>query len=111
MEFSRIEILNKELGVGACDIEDIPENVETSMPREQITVIYWYERDWLILNKGNSNYERYKGLLLEYLRMNNKQQKEVKDFSLTMGVTFFEFINKALRIRRKRYKVNLQKIA
>ena len=78
MYFPRIEIISEELGLGACDIEDIPEYLEQTMPREQITVLYWYERDWLILNKGNINYNRYKAILTEYLQMNDRQRKRLK---------------------------------
>lgn len=111
MYFPRIEIISEELGLGACDIEDIPEYLEQTMPREQITVLYWYERDWLILNKGNINYNRYKAILTEYLQMNDRQRKRLKDFAETMNITFFAFVNQALRIRRNRYQAKLKKTA
>lgn len=111
MYFPRIEIISEELGLGACNIEDIPEYLEQTMPREQITVLYWYERDWLVLNKGNANYNRYKVILTEYLQMSDKQRKRLKDFAETMNMTIFAFVNQALRIRRNRYKAKLRKTA
>lgn len=108
MYFPRLEIINTELGIGACELEDIPQYLEQTMPREYVTVLYWYKKDWLVLNKGNANYEWYKSILQEYLQLNNWQRKEVKDFSETVGMTFFKFVNEALRIRRKRLNAKMR---
>lgn len=109
MYFPRLEIINTELGVGACELEDIPHYLEQTMPREYVTVLYWYEKDWLVLNKGNVNYKWYKKMLQEYLQLNDRQRKEVKELSETMGMTFFKFVNEALRIRRKRLNAVVRK--
>lgn len=60
MHFPKIEIINDEFGIGACNLEDIPEHLEKKLPREQIAALYWHERDWLVLNKGNLHYDYYK---------------------------------------------------
>lgn len=104
MSFRRIEIINGELGIGACEGEDIPHSLKQQMPLNQITVLYWYERDWLILNKDNPNYQYYKNLLEDYLKMEDVDKKLLNDFALEHGITFFSFVNRVLRIRRKWYK-------
>ncbi|MBA2215240.1 hypothetical protein [Sellimonas intestinalis] len=111
MYFPRLEIINIELRVGACELGDIPRYLESVMPLECVTVLYWYKKDWLVLNKGNANYEWYKNILQEYLQLNDWQRKEVKEFSETMGMTFFKFINEVLRIRRKRLNAAIRKTA
>lgn len=107
MNFQRIEIINKELGIGACEGEDIPHSLKLQMPLNQITVLYWCERDWLILNKSNPNYQKYKELLTGYLQMDDLERKKLKDFALEQKVTFFNFVNQVLRIRRKWYKTKV----
>lgn len=107
MNFQRIEIINEELGIGACEGENIPQSLKQQMPLNQITVLYWYERDWLILNKSNPNYQKYKELLTDYLQMDDLERKKLKDFALERKVTFFDFVNQVLRIRRKRYKTKV----
>lgn len=104
MNFQGIEIIDRELRVGACEGEDIPQSLKQQMPLNQITVLYWYERDWLILNKSNPNYQRYKDMLTIYLQMDDLKRKEIKDFALKKKATFFDFVNRVLRIRRKWYK-------
>lgn len=111
MYFPRIEIINEELGIGACNVEDIPEYLEKELPREQITVLYWYEKDWLVLNKGNLHYDAYKSFLKDYLQMTDEERKKLNEFAKTLQMTFFDFVNQALRIRRKRYKAQLKKTA
>lgn len=49
MHFSKIEIINEEFQIGACSGKDVPEYLQQELPKEQITVLYWYERDWFIL--------------------------------------------------------------
>lgn len=111
MQFSKMEIINEELGIGACNVEDIPEYLEKELPREQITVLYWYERDWLVLNKGNLHYDAYESFLTNYLQMTNEERKKLNEFAKTFRMTFFDFVNRVLRIRRKRHKEQLKKTA
>lgn len=105
MNLQRMEIVNAELGIGACTGDDIPQSLKQQMPLRQITVLYWYERDWLVLNKDNPNYQRYKNLLEDYLKMEDVDKKLLNDFGMERGITFFNFVNKVLRIRRNRYRV------
>lgn len=111
VNFSNLEIINGEYFVAACDKEEIPQYIEQTTPLEQVTVLYWHERDCLILNKSNPLYERYKELLLLYLEMTDYQRKQLNEYAKTMNITFFDFLNKALRIRRRYYKASLKKTA
>lgn len=62
---------------------------------------YTPERDAIVLNKKHKNYERYKDLLLIYLQFNDLQKKEFLPMARSMGMTFFDSINRVLRMRKK----------
>ena len=62
---------------------------------------YIPERDAIVLNKKHKNYEHYKDLLLIYLQFNDSQKKEFLPLPRSMGMTFFDSINKVLRMRKK----------
>ena len=104
MNLQRMEIVNAELGIGACIGDDIPQSIKQKMPLRQITILYWHERDWLVLNKDNPNYQHYKSLLEDYLKMEDVDKKLLNDFAMEHGATFFSFVNRVLRIRKKRYR-------
>lgn len=62
---------------------------------------YIPEQDAIVLNKKHKNYEHYKDLLLIYLQFNDSQKKEFLVMPRSMGMTFFDSINKVLRMRKK----------
>ena len=62
---------------------------------------YIPERDVIVLNKKHKNYEHYKDLLLIYLQFNDSQKKEFLPMPRSMGMTFFDSINKVLRMRKR----------
>lgn len=62
---------------------------------------YIPERDVIVLNKKHKSYEHYKDLLLIYLQFNDSQKKEFLVMPRSMGMTFFDSINKVLRMRKK----------
>ena len=62
---------------------------------------YIPERDVIVLNQKHKNYEHYKDLLLIYLQFNDSQKKEFLVMPRSMGMTFFDSINKVLRMRKK----------
>lgn len=53
------------------------------------------------MNKNHKNYEDYKKLLLIYLSFDDLQRKEFLSMARSIGTTFFDSINKVLRIRKK----------
>lgn len=66
---------------------------------------YIPERDAIVLNKKYKNYEHYKDLLLVYLQFNDLQKKEFLPMPRSMGMTFFDSINKVLRMRKKIFRL------
>lgn len=62
---------------------------------------YIPEQDAIVLSKKHKNYEHYKDLLLIYLQFNDLQKKEFLPMPRSMGMTFFDSINKVLRMRKK----------
>lgn len=105
MGLSKIEIIDGELGIAACDKDVIPQDVIGNLNKDEITVFYCYKRDWFVLNKGHKYHKFYKDILKEYLEMSDYQRARVNEYVKEKGITFFDFINKALRIRRKRYQL------
>ena len=62
---------------------------------------YIPERDAIVLNKKHKNYEHYKDLLLVYLQFNDLQKREFLSMPRSMGMTFFDSVNRVLRMRKK----------
>ncbi len=113
MRIERLEIINAgDAGiVFACEKEFLPEELRVGHNAEQCTVFYYPERDSIVLNKNNPNYLRFKDLLIEYLNFNDLQRKEFHDLMDPMPITFFSFIDKILRIQRKRAKFRKKNIS
>lgn len=65
------------------------------------TFSYIPEQDAIVMNKNHKNYEDYKKLLLIYLSFDDLQRKEFLSMARSIGTTFFDSINKVLRIRKK----------
>ena len=55
----------------------------------------------LVLNKDNRLYEKYKEMLIYYLQMTDIQRAEILNEARKINMTFFDFINRVLRIQRK----------
>lgn len=104
----KLEIIDGEHGVAACKSADIPQHICSEHDKNEVTVWYWFQRDWLILNKDNPYYEHWKGLLLDYLQLKDLSRKELNDYAKANNTTFFDFINQSLRIRRKLYQSRKQ---
>lgn len=101
----RFEILNvggDDYEIFACDKELLPEKLRSEPLSTICTVFYHSKRDVLVLNKNNPNYPQYKSLLIDYLNLNNTERKMICDYAKTNGISFFSFVNKILRIQRKR---------
>lgn len=68
---------------------------------EFLTFYYVPELDAIVLNKNHKNYGHFKELLPIYLQFNNLQKKEFLPMPRGMGMTFFDSVNKVLRVRKK----------
>lgn len=95
------EIISTTLKIAACEKDVIPEYIARQMPREQVNILYLPKEDWLILNKDNRFYEKYKQMLCTYLDFTDREKKQVCEYAREKGLEFFDFVNRALRIRRK----------
>lgn len=58
----------------ACS-DNVPSDIRQIMPEKQATVFYLHQKDYLVLNTQNKNYEFYKDILFGYLSMENLQKK------------------------------------
>ncbi len=84
---------------------------------EFLTFYYVPELDAIVLNKNHKNYGHFKELLPIYLQFNNLQKKEFLPMPRGMGMTFFDSVNKVLRVRKKiknsnkykQYHINIQR--
>lgn len=96
-----IKIINEEYGIASCSKEDIPLYILKYCKAENVNIFYLHQRDWLVLNEGNPNFERLKELTLLYLELDNRARSEITDESMKMGMRFFIFLNEIIRIRKK----------
>ena len=55
----RIKLLNTELGIGVCNTEDVPAWVAKHGPAAEVAFFYFHQRDWIVLNEDNPNFELY----------------------------------------------------
>ena len=95
-----IKIINAEYGVAFCPKEDIPLYILKYCKAENVNIFYLHQRDWLVLNEGNPNFERLKELTLLYLELDNQARSKITDESMKMGMRFFTFLNEIIRIQK-----------
>ena len=72
---------------------------------EFLAFYYVPELDAIVLNKNHKNYGHFKELLLIYLQFNSLQKKEFLPMPRGMGMTFFDSVNKVLRMRKKIFRL------
>lgn len=105
-----IKIINGKYGIASCLKEDIPLYILNRCKAENVNIFYLHQKDWLVLNEGNPNFEKLKELTLLYLELDNQDRKKIYDYSMKMGMSFFGFLNEIIRIRRKMYNKSSNKI-
>lgn len=66
-----------------------------------MNIFYLHQRDLLVLNEGNPNFEILKESTLLYLELDNRDRSKITDESMKMGMRFFTFLNEIIRIRKK----------
>lgn len=62
----RIKLLNTELGIGVCNAEDVPAWATKHGPAAEVAFFYFHQRDWIVLNEDNQNFELYKMVVENY---------------------------------------------
>ena len=98
---ARISIVNGEHGIASCQKGDIPLYILRRCKAENVNIFYLHQRDWLVLNEGNPNFENLKEITLLYLESDDEVRKTICDEALERGINFFKFLNEVIRIRRK----------
>lgn len=96
-----IKIINAEYGIASCYKEDIPLYILKYCKAEKVNIFYLHQRDLLVLNEGNPNFEILKESTLLYLELDNRDRSKITDESMKMGMRFFTFLNEIIRIRKK----------
>ena len=72
----RIKLLNIEHGIGLCNTKDIPEWVSKFGPAEEVAFFYIHQRDYIVLNEDNPNFELYKIVVEQYEDFSDLSKKE-----------------------------------
>lgn len=102
-----IKILNIEHGIGLCNTEDIPKWVSRFGRVEDVAFFYFHQRDWIVLNEDNPNFELYKRVVENYEYFSDLSKKEFaerckRDFpKVAQALKVLDYVN---RIRRNLYR-------
>lgn len=103
----RIKLLNTELGIGSCNTEDVPAWVTKYGPAEEVAFFYFHQRDFIVLNEDNPNFELYKKVVENYEDFSDMAKKEFsegckRDFpKVAQALKVLDYVN---RIRRNLYR-------
>ena len=71
------------------------------MDAQDVTCFYLHTVDLLILNSSHKYFEHYKSLLETFLEIDDLGRKQICYEARRLGMTFFDFINRIIRIRKK----------
>lgn len=108
----RIKFLNTEYFIGSCNNEDILECITKLGPAKDVAFFYYHDRDWIVLNEDNVNYEFYKGIIESYLSFTDEIRRDFMERAFEISKSVYRSLrclNYILRIRRKLYKSMLRK--
>lgn len=103
----KIKLLNAEHGVGSCSTEDIPEWVSRFGPAAEVAFFYFHQRDWIVLNEDNPNFELYKMVVENYEDFSDMAKKEFAEGckrdspKVAQALKVLDYVN---RIRRNLYR-------
>ena len=109
----KIKILNEEYGIGSCNVKDIPKWVTKFGCAKDAVFFYCKERDWIVLNEDNVNYEFYKSIIEGYLLLDNEQKRDLMILALKTDIRIYralQNLNWIIRVRRKLYKSMVGKV-
>ena len=75
-------VISKQYRIGSCLIEEIPESYmerlkEQNCRLDRLTMFYYRESDFLILNEQNELYEQCSDLVLTYMSLTKEARHEV----------------------------------
>ena len=103
----RIKFLNTEHGIGSCNTEDVPAWVTKHGPAAEVAFFYFHQRDWIVLNEDNPNFELCKVVVDNYEDFSDRAKKEFaggckRDFpKVAEALKVLDYVN---RIRRNLYR-------
>lgn len=80
----RIKLLNIEHGIGLCNTKDIPEWVSKFGPAEEVAFFYIHQRDYIVLNEDNPNFELYKIVVEQYEDFSDLSKKNLQRSAKTI---------------------------
>lgn len=101
----RIKLLNTEHGIGVCNTEGVP---------AEVAFFYFHQRDWIVLNEDNQNFELYKMVVENYEDFSDMAKKEFaegckRDFpKVAQALKVLDYVN---RIRRNLYRHTKERAA
>ena len=95
----RIKLLNTELGIGVCNAEDVPAWATKHGPAAEGAFFYFHQRDWIVLNEDNPNFELYKMVVENYEDFSDSSKKDFPKVAQALKV--LDYVN---RIRRNLYR-------
>lgn len=103
----RIKFLNTEHGIGSCNTEDVPAWVTKHGPAAAVAFFYFHQKDCIVLNEDNPNFELYKMVVENYEDFSDMAKKEFaegckRDFpKVAEALKVLDYVN---RIRRNLYR-------
>ena len=102
-----IKLLNTDHGIGSCNTEDIPAWATKHGPAADVAFFYFRQRDWIILNEDNPNFELYKMVVENYEDFTDMAKKEFAEGckrgcpKVAQALKVLDYVN---RIRRNLYR-------
>lgn len=103
----RIKFLNTEYFIGSCNNEDIPDSITKIGPAQDVAFFYCYQRDQIVLNEDNVNYEFYKEIVENYLSFPDEIRRDFMEHAFGIDKSVYRSLrclNYVIRVRRKLYK-------
>ena len=103
----KYKLLSTEQNIGSCNTEDVPAWVTKYGPAAEVVLFYFHQRDWIVLNEDNPNFELYKMIVENYEDLSDMDKKEFterckRDFpKVAKGIKVLNYVN---RIRRNLYR-------
>lgn len=102
-----IKIIDGEFGIASCGKENLPQWVTSLGKAEENVFFYFHQRDLIVLNEDNVNYEFNLEIACNYLKFDNETKKEFMQHAKSIRQATYNFLrclNYVGRIRRKLYR-------
>lgn len=102
-----IKIIDGEFGIASCKAEEIPQWVTKLGRAKDVIYFYFHQRDLIVLNEDNVNYEFNLAIAKEYLDFSDKGKRMFMQQVKNVRIETYKFLrclNYVTRIRKKLYK-------